>query len=107
AARSIRPGADPLTEFKEHAHDFTDVLPVAGVVGLDHELPAGDERAVHQCKERWRDEPPLNLGWVVIRLRMIAVDFRDAGRLDPTLEQFVRAPDGKAEIGQPALIAAF
>ena len=41
ALRGVRPAADPLVEVEEHRHHLADVLPVAGVVRLHDEQPAG------------------------------------------------------------------
>src|SRR5262245_41170443 len=48
----------------------------------------------------------MHLRRVVVRLRMIAVDFADAVRFDPALQQLASAADGKANIGQAALVGA-
>ena len=44
---------------------------------------AGPEQ---QRQERGRDEPPVNLGRVVVRLRVVAVDLRDRVRLDEAFQ---------------------
>ena len=107
ALRGVRPAADALVEVEEHRHHLADVLPVAGVVGLDDEQPAGHERAVDQRQERRRDEPAVDLGRVVVRLRVVAVDLARpsaARRAGPAVR--ARRATANLRFGQAALVAA-
>src|SRR5207253_2675418 len=53
-----------------------------------------------------RDEAFVDLRRVVIRLRVVAVDFADAGRRDVPFEEALPVADGEAEVAQAALVAA-
>ena len=48
----------------------------------------------------------MNVTWVVIRLRMVAVHFRDAVRRQIRFEKPQTIDDGEANVCQAALIAA-
>ena len=48
----------------------------------------------------------MDLRRVVIRLRMVAVDFGDAARLDVLREEAPAVADGEAQVVQAALVAA-
>ena len=43
-------------------------------------------------------QPAMDLGRVVVRLRVVAVDLADRMRLDPAIEQFIPAADRELEI---------
>src|SRR5262249_24668543 len=49
-------------------------------------------------------QPAMHLAGIVVGLRMIAVNFGDAGRLHPTLQEGVRVAHGETHVGQAALI---
>src|SRR5262249_16110463 len=87
-------------------YDISDVPPVAGVVGLDHEEPAGDERAMDEREELWRDQPAVHLDRVVIGLRVIAMNLGDGAGFDVFGKKFAAAADGELEVRQAALVAA-
>ena len=107
ALRGVRPAADPLVEVEEHRHHLADVVPVAGVVGLDDEQPARDQAAVDQRQERRRDQPAVDLGRVVVRLRVVAVDFADASAARRSGRAARRPPPtAKRTFVRPALVAA-
>src|SRR6516165_10573442 len=103
-----RVGPRPVTflEIEKERHYCADVAPVAWIIGLKKEPATRDENPMRQHQEFRRDQPAMDLGGIVVRLRMIAVQFSDAGRLDITLQKLSRVLDGEAEIPQAALIAA-
>lgn len=57
-------------------------------------------------QEHRRDQPTVNLGAIIIWLRVVAVDFADGCRGDVVGQQFPAAADGEPEVGEAALIAA-
>ena len=96
-SRRVRPlGASgqqrgPLVQVEEHGHDLTHVSPIAGIVRLQEERPARRQRTADQQQEFRRDQPFVDFGRIVVRLRMIAVNLGDAGRGDVVRQQFPAA----------------
>ena len=42
-----------LVKIEEHGDDAGDVIPIVGIVGLEHEQPAGLEAAMDVGQEAW------------------------------------------------------
>src|SRR5258707_8820467 len=60
---------------------------------------------MHESQKLRRDQTPMYLGRIIKRLRMVAVDFGHAPRLDVAFEEFATATDRETEVLQSALIA--
>src|SRR5262249_50834320 len=104
ALGGVGPGPVALLELKEQGEDLAQVMPVARVVRLEEKLPAGDEGTVDERREGGAGGPAVGLARLGVRLRVVAVDFGDAGRLDVPFEQLVGADDREPEVGQAALV---
>ncbi len=59
-----------------------------------------------QGQEVRRDEALVDLRRVVVGLRVVAVDFGDAARLNVLRQEALPVADGEAEVAQAALVAA-
>src|SRR5207253_1517890 len=85
ALRGVKPSALPFLKLEEDRDDLPHVLPVTRIVRLQEELTARQQRTMDEGQESRRNEPALDLARIIIRLRMITVDLRDAARLDVPL----------------------
>src|SRR5262245_49449490 len=106
AVRGVGPRALLLRKVEEDRDDLANVAPVTRIIGLDHEQPAGDQRAMHQRQEPRGDQPAIDLRGVVMRLRMIAVNLDNRAGFDMLGEEFAAAADGVLQVRQAPLVAA-
>jgi len=74
---SVGPGAVLLAQFEEVRNHPDHVIPVIGIVGLDHQKTRGQKSTVDVGQESRRDDPAMSLAGVVIGLGMVEVDLGD------------------------------
>ena len=62
---------------------------------------------MHDREERGGNLAAMDLRGVVVWLRVVAMNLRDAARFDVAFEQFVPTEDDELQVRQSALVAAF
>src|SRR5262245_22268271 len=81
-ARSVRPRIVEFVQFKKARHDRAHVGPIAGMIRLQNEFSAWNQRSMCERQKLWRHQSAMNLHGIVIGLRMIDVYFRDGAGSD-------------------------
>jgi len=87
----IGPGLGTLLEIEEQRDQLLNVVPVSGVIRLQVEFPPLLQGSANEDQKIRSDQSFGNLLRLVVRLRMIAVNFPDAGGSHMLFEQLSSA----------------
>ena len=92
-------------ELEEHRHNLPNVAPVSRIIRLHEEQTTRHQRTMNLHEKLRRDKPALDLGRVIVRLRMIAMDLRHTARFHVLFQQPFSITNGEANVRQTALVA--
>jgi hypothetical protein len=95
-----------LVELDEAWQDLADVCPIVWVVGLDHKEAAGREATMDVGEEARGDEAKMSLARVVIRLRVVEVNFGDGLSRDVLGHQRLGIFHAEPDVVEASLVGA-
>src|SRR5262249_9758911 len=101
---AVGPRSCSLLKIKKHRDHLLHVTPVARIIRLHEEKAARDQSALHKGQEFGGDQPAMNLGWVVIRLGMVTMDFRNGAQWQVRGYEAMRITNSEAYICQASLV---